>query len=172
MSDHFEGTSLKKRSYDRIPDRVTRGSVFVPGRLSLLDQTQPHAVLATDSNGQPYTSLVAYALTPDKKGLLFVTPKSTQKYRNILKNKQVSLLIDSRTNTAEDYMAAEAVTVLGRARAVRKGRKWIEFVDIFLKKHQKLKEIIGSAETALILVEITKCIHATKFQSISVWNVK
>lgn len=172
MSDHFELSSLKKRSRGEIPDRVSGGNVIVRARLGLLDRTQPHAVLATDFNGQPYTSLVAYALTPDQKGLLFTTPRSTQKHRNILKNRKVSLLIDSRTNTAKDYMAAEAVTVLGRARAIRKGKKWVKFADIFLKKHQTLKGIMHSSETALILVEITKCIHATKFQSISVWDVK
>ena len=84
-----------------IPDRVTKGTTFIPARLRILDEIQPHAVLATESAGKPYTSLIAYALTPDIKGLIFITPKSTRKYKNILKNNQVSLLIDTRTNTTQ-----------------------------------------------------------------------
>lgn len=155
-----------------IPDRVTKGDVHILDRLHVLDKMQPHAVLATDSDGQPYTSIISYTLTPDMRGVLFTTPKSTRKYRNILKNKRVSLLIDSRTNTAQDYMGAEAVTILGNAYQVRKGKRWTELVEIFLKKHPGLREIIESSETALVLIEITKCIHVTKFQSVSVWDMQ
>jgi general stress protein 26 len=154
-----------------IPDRVTKGKTFIPDRLRILDGIQPHAVLATESAGQPYTSLIAFALTPDIKGLIFVTPKSTRKYKNILKNNRVSLLIDTRTNTVKDYMGAESVTILGNAHRVRSGEKWTRIAGIFAKKHARLKKIITSLETALILVEITDCIHVTKFQRVSIWKV-
>jgi len=155
-----------------LPDKVSKGNISVPARLRILDTTQPHAVLATDSGGQPYTSLIAYALTPDMKEVIFTTPKSTRKYRNILKNKHVSFLIDTRTNTAEDYMVAESVTILGNALPMRKGKKWLELKGIFLKKHPGLAEFVHSPETALILVEIIKCIHVTRFQSVSEWTAK
>jgi nitroimidazol reductase NimA-like FMN-containing flavoprotein (pyridoxamine 5'-phosphate oxidase superfamily) len=144
----------------------------VPDRLRALNNAQPHAVLATDTGRQPYTSLIAYALTPDGKDVLFTTPKATRKYRNILKNPRVSLLIDTRTNTAKDYMSAESVTILGNARALRRGKKWADLSAIFLKKHPKLKEIIRSPETAFVCITINTCIHVTKFQSVSVWDVK
>ena len=155
-----------------IPDRVRKGTVSVADRVSALDKICPHAVLATDAAGQPYTSLVAYALTPDGKGVAFITPKATRKYRNILKNPRVSLLIDTRTNTPKDYMKAESVTILGNARPIRRGKTRTTLAAIFLKKHPKLEEIIYSRETALIFIKITKGIHVTKFQSISVWDPK
>ena len=154
-----------------IPDRVKKGTVSVADRVSALDKICPHAVLATTADGQPYTSLVAYALTPDGKGVVFITPKATRKYRNILKNPRVSLLIDTRTNTSKDYMQAESVTMLGNARPIRRGKTRTELADIFLKKHPKLEGIIHSRETALIFIKITRCIHVTKFQSVSVWNI-
>jgi nitroimidazol reductase NimA-like FMN-containing flavoprotein (pyridoxamine 5'-phosphate oxidase superfamily) len=154
-----------------IPDRVRKGTISVAERVSVLDKTCPHAVLATDAAGQPYTSLVAYALTPDMKGVLFATPKATRKYRNILNNPRVSLLIDTRTNTPKDYMKAESVTILGNARPIRRGKTRTELAEIFLKKHPKLEGIIHSRETALIFVQITMCIHVTKFQTVSVWDV-
>ena len=161
-----------KRSDKSIPDRISKGTVSVRERLGFIDRTRPHAVLATDAEGHPYTSLIAYALTPDMKGLLFVTPKSTRKYRNILKNNRVSLLIDTRSNTEKDYMGAESVTILGNAGPVRKGRKWSKLAGIFLAKHPVLKKVMLSQETALIMVEITQCIHVTNFQSVSTWDME
>jgi hypothetical protein len=68
-----------KRSKELIPDRVKKGSAPILERLNALDKGQLHAVLATALDGQPYTSMIAYALTPDKKGILFATPRKTQK---------------------------------------------------------------------------------------------
>jgi uncharacterized pyridoxamine 5'-phosphate oxidase family protein len=161
-----------KNPKTKLPDRVSEGTVSVADRVSALNKTCLHAVLATDAAGQPYTSLVAYALTPDGKGVLFTTPKTTRKYRNILKNPRVSLLIDTRTNTPKDFMKAESVTMLGNARPLRRGKTRTELAAIFLKKHPKLEEIVHSRETALIFIKITRCIHVTKFQSISVWDVR
>ena len=152
-----------------IPDRVNKGTVPVLERLSALDKDQLHAVLATACDGQPYTSMIAYALSPDKKGIVFLTPQKTQKYRNILKNNRVCLLIDTRSNTEKDYMAAESLTILGNAGPVRKGGKWSELAGVLIRKHPKLNGIINSPETRLIFVKITRCIHVTRFQTVSEW---
>jgi len=157
---------------EQIPDTVSRGNVNVAERLMILDRTEPHAVLATESAGQPYTSLIAYALTPDAKRLLFITPRRTQKFKNILRNRRVSLLIDNRRNTDEDYMSAESVTIMGTARPVKRGPTRMELATIFARKHPRLTRIISSPATALILVQITVCIHVTRFQSVTIWEVK
>ncbi len=161
-----------KKSEKPIPSKVSKGFESVPDRLLVLNRTQMHTVLATDFDGQPYTSLIAYTLTPDMKGVVFATPKSTRKYENILKNRRVSLLIDTRSNTERDYMGAESVTILGNAYPIRRGKKWSELAEIFKKKHPKLAEFIESPETALVLIKITRCIHVTQFQSVSEWHVK
>jgi uncharacterized pyridoxamine 5'-phosphate oxidase family protein len=126
-------------------------------------------VLATESDGQPYTSMIAFALSSDKKGIVFITPQKTRKYKNILKNNRVSLLIDTRSNTEKDYMSAESLTILGNAFPVRKGVKWSELTKVLIRKHPKLNEIIHSAETKLIFIKITRCIHVTRFQTVSEW---
>lgn len=153
-----------------VPDTVSKGSVDVRERLRELNKSQRHAVLATDAKGQPYTSLISYALTPDLKGLLFATPKDTSKYRNMLRNKKVSILIDTRQDSDLSYMEAEAITVLGTAQAVRKGKKRDALAGIFLQKHPALKGFINSPATALILVEIHHCFHVGSFQKISEWH--
>jgi heme iron utilization protein len=151
---------------------VSKGTIAVQERLQLLDSTQLHAVLATDADGMPYTSLVSFALTPDSKGVVFITPKPTRKYKNILQNKYVSLLIDTRANTAKDYLLAEAVTIMGLAKPVRSSAKKAELSELFIRKHPRFKEFVLSPETALIYVDITRCIHVTRFQSVTIWDAK
>lgn len=152
-----------------IPDRVKKGIASVLDRLTALNKDQLHAVLATVLDGQPYTSMIAYALTPDKKGIVFSTPRKTQKYRNILKNRRVSVLIDTRSNTAMDYMKAESLTILGSAIPLRRGRKWSELAGVLVRKHPDLSTIMDSIETKLIFVKLNRCIHVTKFQIVSEW---
>jgi heme iron utilization protein len=158
-----------KRSKESIPDRVKKGSAPILERLNALDKDQLHAVLATALDGQPYTSMIAYALTPDKKGILFATPRKTQKYQNILKNNRVSLLIDTRSNTEKDYMSAESLTILGNAIPVRKGKKWSELARVLIGKHPKLNEFIHSQEIKLIFVKMNQFIHVSRFQTVSEW---
>ena len=155
-----------------LPHKVSKGNVSVLDRLTFLNSSQMHAVLATDSNGQPYTSLIAYTLTPDMKGVVFATPKSTRKYKNILRNNHVSLLIDTRSNTTKDYMQAESITILGDARPVRKGKEWSKSAQVLTKKHPQLTGFIDSPEIALVFVGITRCIHVTKFQTVSEWRIE
>jgi nitroimidazol reductase NimA-like FMN-containing flavoprotein (pyridoxamine 5'-phosphate oxidase superfamily) len=152
-----------------IPDRVRKGTTSVLDRLTALNKDQLHAVLATVLDGQPYTSMIAYALTPDKTGIVFSTPRKTQKYRNILNNSRVSLLIDTRSNTGRDYMSAESLTILGNAVPVRRGRKRSELARVLVLKHPDLNKIMHSTETRLIFVKIRRCTHVTRFQTVSEW---
>lgn len=160
---------MKKRE-KKIPVKVMKGSVSVPDRLRILNKKQRHAVLATNAEGQPYLSLVAYVLTPDGKGVLFATPKSTRKYKNILANKRVSLLIDTRSNTDKGYMESESLTMIGKAHPVRKGAKWTSLAEILIRKHPRLAEFVSSPETVLIYVEMEHCVHVTQFQTVSEWH--
>jgi nitroimidazol reductase NimA-like FMN-containing flavoprotein (pyridoxamine 5'-phosphate oxidase superfamily) len=157
---------------ERIPNRTKNGFIPVADRIREFNKNQHFGVLATNDNGQPYISLISFAITSDLKRVIFATPKDTRKYKNILKTKEVAILIDNRSNTRKNLMATEAVTVIGTARSVRRGKIRDELAAIYLKKHPDLKEFIESDTTALIVVEATRCIHVGKFQTISVWDCK
>ncbi|HVO66207.1 MAG TPA: pyridoxamine 5'-phosphate oxidase family protein [Syntrophales bacterium] len=157
------------KAKESLPDRVNKGKEAVLERLTALDGSQLHAVLATSMDDQPYTSMIAYALTPDKMGIVFVTPGKTLKYRNMIRNCRVSLLIDTRSNTDRDYMDAESLTVLGEALPVRKGKRWSELAGVLTGKHPPLDGVIHSPESRLILVKISRLIHVTRFQTVSEW---
>lgn len=149
-----------------------RGTEAVAERLKVMNRTQRHAVLATVSDGQPYTSLVAFAMTPDMKQAVFATPRNTAKYGNILANNRVALLIDTRSNTDAAYMRSEAVTVIGTARPVRRGSKRESLAGILTKKHPALRRFVREKTTAVIVVEAERCFHTGSFQQVSEWRVR
>ena len=83
--------------------------------LRTLLTAQRLAVVATQQNGHPYTSRVAFVASDDLRRIAFMTSRATTKYRNLFADPRVSMLIDSRTHSVEDFTAGAAVTVLGRA---------------------------------------------------------
>lgn len=155
---------------ETIPTTTSRGSASVPERLKMLDRTQQFAVLATEEAGIPYTSLIAFALSPDLTQVLFATPKSTRKYKNIMTGKHVALLVDSRSHGGKDLLGAEAITIAGIAAPLRRGRSRDELAAVFLRKHPELEEFVQSATTALVSVSIRECVHVNRFQAVSVWR--
>ena len=162
---------MKKKSISRsgapVPVTKKKGTVSVTGRLKHLDRTQRHAVLATVSGTAPHTSLVAFVLTKDRKGIVFATPTATAKYRNMKRNSRVSLLIDSRENSGKDYLGAEAVTVFGTAREIPEGSKWAELAMLLVSKHPALERFVAAPTTAVMLVTISRCVHVGRFQTIT-----
>jgi nitroimidazol reductase NimA-like FMN-containing flavoprotein (pyridoxamine 5'-phosphate oxidase superfamily) len=156
---------------EKLPFLKNQGKVNVQERLRILTKKQRHAVLATDADGQPYTSLVAFALTPDMEGVLFATPKKTGKYRNLMKNRNVSLLIDTRSNSAKGYMQSEALTILGTAIPVRRGKQWNDMARFLIQKHPQLEEFVRAHSTALVRIAFTKVLHTGGFQSVTAWEL-
>jgi len=155
---------------EQIPVMTRKGTIEIPERLKNLDAIEDFAVLATDDAGLPYTSLISYALTPDMKTVIFATPKGTRKYRNILNSSQVALLIDNRSKSKHKLMETEAITVIGAAKHVRRGKRWDELSKIFLRKHADLEEFLHARTTALVAIQIIECVHVSQFQTRSVWN--
>jgi len=155
---------------EKVPSTTRKGRVLIPERLQVLDRTEYFAVLATDDGGQPYTSLVNFALTPDCREVIFATPKATRKYRNMMKTRSVAILIDNRSKKTKNLMGTEAVTVIGNARPLRRGKTWEAFAKIYTKKHPDLTEFVRSPSTALMVVDARRCIHVSQFQTISVWD--
>ena len=133
--------------------------------LRTLLTTQRLAVVATQQNGHPYTSLVAYVASDDLRRIAFVTSRATTKYRNLTEVPDVSLLIDSRTHSVEDFTAGAAVTVLGRA-AERGDTQEPALLAAFLRKHPHLESFARSPSTALCTVDVKTYSLVTQFQQV------
>jgi nitroimidazol reductase NimA-like FMN-containing flavoprotein (pyridoxamine 5'-phosphate oxidase superfamily) len=139
--------------------------------LEELLQSQKLAVLATHKGGQPYTSLVAFAVSRDLEHLLFSTTRSTRKYANIMEDARVALLIDNRLNRDSDLHAAAAVTATGEADEVPETQREA-LQAIYLAKHPHLKDFVSSPSCALIRVRADTYYLVRRFQHVLELHVK
>ena len=129
-----------------------------------LFNTQKLAVLATNMNGMPYTSLVAFVATEDLKEIIFATFKDTKKHNNLLNEPRVSILIDNRKNQASDFQDAIAVSAIGHGMIITSQRE--RYQSLYLKKHPSLSEFITSPECDLIKIEISEYQYVSRFENI------
>ena len=123
---------------------------------NLIQQLLEHqrfAVIATETNQQPYTNLVAFASTSDFRVFIFATKRNTQKYLNINENNRIAILIDNRENTPTDLTNAITITALGTAREVRDRIE--EYRDLLLQKHPDLLGFLDDPSCALIEIQVT-----------------
>src|SRR5512137_1583620 len=109
--------------------------------LKKLFKKQKLAVLATHKNGQPYSSLLAFAVTEDLKHIIFATSRSTRKYEHFSSDGRVALLIDNRTNKVADFHSAIAVTAVGTAMEPDENNRQ-QFAQLYLAKHPHLKDFV------------------------------
>lgn len=127
-------------------------------------------VLATDMEGLPYTSLVAFAVTEDLEKLLFVTSKETRKYQNITNNPKVTILIDNRTNSPEDFHDAIAITAEGYVK--EEPTQSDELKSIFIEKHPYLSEFVQSPANQVLVIKIKRYHYVNRFQNVRILELK
>jgi nitroimidazol reductase NimA-like FMN-containing flavoprotein (pyridoxamine 5'-phosphate oxidase superfamily) len=133
--------------------------------LQELFDSQRLGVLATQDEGQPYTSLVAFASGEDLKQLFFATSRATRKYSHVSRDARAAMLIDNRSNEASDFRWARAVTALGRAREIP-GNEKDEPLRRYLLKHPHLEEFVFSPSCAFLEINVDRYIVVTRFQNV------
>lgn len=139
-------------------------------QLRELFASQQLAVLATDADGHPYTSLVAFAATDDQTRLIFATTRATRKFSNIKENCQVSLMIDSRSNQVSDFRNAIAVTAMGSASEVI-GDERECLMALYIARHPHLTTFINAPSCALLQVAVRQYYMVSRFQNVTVWEI-
>ena len=130
-----------------------------------LFSSQPLAVLATQSNGQPYGNLVAFVATEDLRSLLFATARGTRKFANIKTDPRVAMVMDSRTNQKVDFQKAVAVTATGAVEEVGDIER-DPLLKLYLSKHPHLKKFVTSPTCALLRVEVDTYDVVRRFQKV------
>ncbi len=139
------------------------------GRIDTLLASQRVGVLATQQcnppqPGQPYTSLMAFAHTPDLRFLVIATLKETQKHANLLQNDRLSLLVDNRGNSESDYQKAVAISAMGQAEAIPAGDDQ-RMRGLFLEKHPQLQAFIAMPQCALLRIRVSRYSVVSQFQA-------
>lgn len=134
--------------------------------ISKLLNDQKLAMLSTQSNGQPYASLVAIACSNDLRFLYFVTPRATRKFNNIKKDGSMALLITSSANRESDFHEAMAVTVVGSAEELS-GLEKEAAMNLYIAKHPYLEDFARSPTCALVKVQARSYILVKNFQQVT-----
>jgi nitroimidazol reductase NimA-like FMN-containing flavoprotein (pyridoxamine 5'-phosphate oxidase superfamily) len=111
------------------------------------------AVLATEAGGQPYASLIT--ITPFKgfRQIIFATYRNTRKFRNILINDRVSVLIQGEDLISSDQQKGNALTAFGHAQEVGIS-ELAEAKFEHLSKHPDLETFMQSRDIAIIRIKV------------------
>ena len=111
-------------------------------------------VLGTHRDGEPYTSLVGFAATPDLSRLLFATGRATRKHANLVADARASMLVDNRTNRPADFTEASAATAVGVVE------------EVFLAKHPHLERFVRSPSCVPLGLQVSTYMVVTRFQHV------
>lgn len=113
-------------------------------------------VLATASDNKPHCSLMAYVSDDECRTIYMVTHKQTRKYRNLLENPYVSLLIDTRDeDTGQRRLAASALTASGVYEKIEDQQRKDSIRERLLEKHPHLKEFASDPDAEVLSVKVT-----------------
>jgi len=163
----------------RVPDEIAGEPVPDHGPGEDLDRTirrlldgQLYAVLCTQGEGQPYGSLVAYAMTPDLDAAVFATQKATRKYRLLSECSHVALVVDNRSALPGRLMDVEAVTATGHAHEVAAGPDFEQWSRLLTDRHPYLGTFVHSVSCGLIRIDIVRYLHVRRFQEVRQWVPK
>lgn len=109
-------------------------------------------VLATVAGRKPHCSLMAYVTDENCEEIYMTTHKNTHKFKNLMGNPAVSLLIDTRDTSPRSE--AKALTVEGECAAIESQEKRTKVQAMLLSVHPHLAEFINHPETELLCVKI------------------
>jgi len=130
-----------------------------------LFESQKFAVLSTQKNDQPYSSLVAFAVNADLNYFYFLTPNATRKYENLKANPKVCILVNNIRNNAEDIYNAVSVTGTGVSEIIDKSIEQ-KALDLYLRKHPNLKKFSKAPTTAFIRISMHRYFMVNRFQNV------
>jgi nitroimidazol reductase NimA-like FMN-containing flavoprotein (pyridoxamine 5'-phosphate oxidase superfamily) len=124
-------------------------------KMKALAKKKDTCVLATVSGVEPHCSLMSYATDDDCREIYMITHKQTKKYRNLLHNGKVSLLIDTREeDQAVGREVTKALTINGVFQKIEDQQEKKEAVDRLLEKHPHLRKFADTPDAEVFAVRI------------------
>jgi nitroimidazol reductase NimA-like FMN-containing flavoprotein (pyridoxamine 5'-phosphate oxidase superfamily) len=113
-------------------------------------------VLATSSGNEPHCSLMAYATDDACTEIYMVTYRNTHKYKNLMENSSVSLLIDTREEDAGPRRpSAKALTVTGVFQRIDNEEKKGVVLRRLLERHPHLKNFVNQPDAEPFCVKVS-----------------
>jgi nitroimidazol reductase NimA-like FMN-containing flavoprotein (pyridoxamine 5'-phosphate oxidase superfamily) len=111
------------------------------------------AVLATESHGQPHASLIAITPAQGFRQIIFATYRNTRKFKNILHNDRVAVLIQGEALDTSNQEKGFALTAFGNAQEL--GITDVEeAVHAHIERHPDLVSLLNSRDSVLIRIKV------------------
>lgn len=144
---------------------MKQGQILLREQVKKLLDSQYLAVLATSERTSPHLSLVTFISSHDIRYIYFATSRNTRKFKNIERQAHVSLLVDDRRNSLQDFEDSSTVTALGTAKTVNAGEK--DSLSVFFTdKFPPLRDFIHDRESEIIRIMVTEYILVRRFQDL------
>jgi nitroimidazol reductase NimA-like FMN-containing flavoprotein (pyridoxamine 5'-phosphate oxidase superfamily) len=109
-------------------------------------------VLATVAGNKPYCSLMAYVADEHCREIYMVTHRGTKKYKNLMQNPAVSLLIDTREEA--ERTQAQALTVQGVFEKIQDEDKQTLIRARLLAVHPQLQDFVDDPDAELLCIKV------------------
>jgi nitroimidazol reductase NimA-like FMN-containing flavoprotein (pyridoxamine 5'-phosphate oxidase superfamily) len=119
-----------------------------------LIKTHDMCVLATVSGTTPHCSLMGYVADEEARAIYMVSHTNTAKYRNMVENPAVSLLIDTRVEDRLRRERAKALTVTGVFERIEDPERRQGARARLLERQPHLKEFAEHSEAEVFSVRI------------------
>lgn len=165
-----------KKNYDE-PTFINKATVInspdeqnVRNKIKEMLDSESFAVLSTQGEGQPYSSLISFAFSEDLRTIIFATPSKTRKFDLISKSDRVSILIDNRSTNPESINNISAITLTGKATIITDAEKALRWSEILISAHPHLEAFVKSPTTSIITVDVFKYFYVKRFQEVIEWN--
>lgn len=135
-----------------------------------LMNSQPYGVLCTQGAGQPYGSVIAFAVNAQLSEAVFVTPIATHKYRLLTECNQVALVVDNRSDDhAIDDSGIDALTATGQVVRLTKLDEIEKSKKALMQKHPQMHAFIDSPNNAFFRIQIQRYLHVTRLSEVNEW---
>jgi general stress protein 26 len=110
------------------------------------------AVIVTQGEQWPTATVQAFAETADLD-LLFIMGDSAEKFQNLLKRPNVTVMVDTRDVGDVAKFQVSRASIQGVASEVPHGPQWDSLKDIFLKKNPFEAPFFGNPALRLVRVK-------------------
>ncbi len=137
--------------------------IIIKMRSILWDQL--YAVLATNDGSGPHSTIVSFVPADDLRSIIFPTPSSTRKYRNLMENPKVSFFVDDRSNDSERLTQICGIEARGEARLLKNSER-SQYERIYRSRHPNLDDFAKNSE--LFCIDVSRYDVVAGFQNVFV----
>jgi heme iron utilization protein len=128
------------------------------------------AVLATEAHGQPHASLIAITPLQGLRQIIFATYRNTRKFKNIVHNDRVAILIQGEHPDSSNQQKGFALTGFGNTQEI--GISELEdAMHAHLERHPDLVNFLNSGDLALIRIKIEEYQVVRGIDDVTWWPV-